>query len=239
MFPIRDDIPSSRFPYATVSLIIINTLVFFYELSLGQKLPDFLARWGLVPVNVSMVFKDSMSWGPSVIKTTFTSMFLHGGWIHLIGNMWFLWIFGDNVEDRLGSLRFVLFYLACGFVGAMLHSFFNPNIGIPCIGASGAIAGVLGAYMISFPFASVITLVPFFFFFTFVRLPAFLFLGFWFLIQFMSGSLSLASSQYIGGIAWWAHIGGFLSGIMLFSMFAPAKPPTRRRSTRYYRYGWG
>ncbi len=160
---------------------------------------------------------------PEVISQSgidlFTSMFLHGGWIHLLGNMWFLWIFGDNVEDLLGHLRFLFFYLCCGVAGSLCHIFFNTGSTIPSIGASGAIAGVLGAYLVSFPFARVLTLVPLFLFWPIIELPAIFVLGSWFLVQLLNGAASL--DPRLGAnypVAWWAHIGGFLSGIILLGV---------------------
>jgi membrane associated rhomboid family serine protease len=154
----------------------------------------------------------------------FTSMFLHGGWLHFLGNMLYLWIFGDNVEDRLGHLRYLVFYVLCGVAAALLHIFTNHGSTLPTVGASGAIAGVLGAYLVFFPGARVLALVPILFFFQLMELPALIFLGFWFVIQFFSGALSLAS-QPVGGTAWWAHIGGFMAGVIYAFKF-------KRRSTR-------
>jgi membrane associated rhomboid family serine protease len=146
----------------------------------------------------------------------FASMFLHGGWLHFFGNMLYLWVFGDNVEDRVGHVRFLVFYFVCGLAAAFFHIFTNPSSNVPTVGASGAIAGILGAYLVLFPGARVLTLVPIFFFFQLVELPALIFLGFWFVMQFFSGAMSLAASdQQVGGTAWWAHIGGFVAGIGL------------------------
>ena len=154
-------------------------------------------------------------------------MFLHAGWFHLIGNMWFLWIFGDNVEDRLGHFRFLVFYLICGALASLAHILFNLNSVIPSVGASGAVAGVLGAYLVTYPFARVLTLIPLFFLWPVVELPAILVLGFWFLVQLLNGTAPVAvASETAGGVAWWAHIGGFLAGIVLLLILA--KPPTRR-----------
>jgi len=158
------------------------------------------------------------------------SMFLHGGWLHLIGNMWYLWIFGDNVEDRLGHVRFLLFYLLCGIGAGIAHTLLNPASRIPSIGASGAIAGVLGAYFVTFPFAKVLTVVPILFFVQILEIPAILVLGLWFLMQFLYGtaSLAVATSANTGGVAWWAHVGGFLIGIVLLRLMG------RRSRYGYY-----
>jgi len=151
-------------------------------------------------------------------------MFLHGGFVHLIGNMWYLWIFGDNVEDRLGRVKFIIFYLICGIGSAIVHVYFNSQSEVPCVGASGAIAGVLGAYMVTFPRARVLVLIPLFIVWQTIELPAIIVLGFWFLIQFFSGTASI-SSTHGGGVAWWAHIGGFVLGVILIKLF----PKSRRQ----------
>jgi hypothetical protein len=158
--------------------------------------------------------------------TVLTSMFLHGGWLHLAGNMWYLWIFGDNVEDRLGHSRFLLFYLLAGIVAASLHCVFNPASQLPTVGASGAIAGVLGAYLVAFPHARVVTLVPLFPFFQVLALPAVLVLGLWILMQFFSGALSLGSGTG-GGVAWWAHIGGFVFGLVVMRLLGGSRRPSQ------------
>lgn len=220
MIPFRDNIPSRRYPTMTVTIIVINVLAFLYEISLGRRLDDFLYLYGVVPAYLSG--GPGFGLGTTVVPM-FTSMFLHGGWIHLLGNMWYLWIFGDNVEDRLGHFRFVLFYLLCGVGASAVHILFNFDSQLPSIGASGAIAGVLGAYMISYPFARILTLVPLFFFLQVIELPALLVLGFWFLIQLFSGTAAVAQSSQTaaGGVAWWAHIGGFILGILLLRIFLP------------------
>lgn len=219
MIPIRDRNPSGTFPFVTVGIILINVLVFFIELSLGPQLDSFLFQFGVVPVKVvySADIPDS-----TFVNTYFpflSYMFLHGGFIHLIGNMWYLWIFGDNIEDRLGRVRFVLFYLLCGIGSALVHVYFNSQSGVPCVGASGAIAGVLGAYMVTFPRARVLVLLPLFIIWEFIELPAIVVLGFWFLLQFFSGTAAISSAQG-GGVAWWAHIGGFVLGIIFIKIFS-------------------
>jgi len=218
MIPLKDTNRSQSFPFVTVFLIILNGLVFIYELSLGQQglLNRFIHEFAVIPA----FFTSPKFWAQNgilmAIFPLFSSMFLHGGWLHFLGNMLYLWVFGDNVEDRLGHLRYLFFYLICGLVAAFLHIFTNPGSTIPTLGASGAIAGVLGAYLILFPGARVLTLVPIFFFFQLVELPALIFIGFWFVMQFFSGALSLvAANGQMGGTAWWAHIGGFVAGMLM------------------------
>jgi membrane associated rhomboid family serine protease len=228
MIPLRDRNPSGTFPFVTIMLIVINALVFFYQLSLGDKLNTFLMHYALVPAKLFYYGEvPALSVGP-VLLPFVTSMFFHGGWLHIVGNMWFLWIFGDNVEDRLGHARYLVFYLLCGIGAAVIHVLFNVRSTVPTVGASGAIAGVLGAYLISFPHARVLTAIPIFFFIQLVEIPAIFFLVFWFILQFFSGTLSLAATSQAesGGIAWWAHIGGFICGIVLITMFS------RRRGFR-------
>jgi len=224
MIPIRDRNPSGTFPFVTVSIIALNIMVFLFELSMGQGLDSFLFQFGVVPIKV---YYSTDIPGSNIINTYFpflSFMFLHGGFVHLIGNMWYLWIFGDNVEDRLGRIKFVIFYLICGIGSAIVHVYFNSQSGVPCVGASGAIAGVLGAYMVTFPRARVLVLIPLFIVWQTIELPAIIVLGFWFLIQFFSGTASI-SSTHGGGVAWWAHIGGFVLGVILIKLF----PKSRRQ----------
>ncbi|NUO07795.1 MAG: rhomboid family intramembrane serine protease [Candidatus Brocadia sp.] len=224
MIPIRDRNPSGSFPLVTVSLILVNVLVFLFELSLGTRLDSFLFQFGIVPIKV--IYSADIP-GSNFANTYFpflSYMFLHGGFVHLIGNMWFLWIFGDNIEDRLGRIQFILFYFICGIGSAIVHVYFNRQSGIPCVGASGAIAGVLGAYMVTFPRARVLVVLPLFIIWQIIELPAIFVLGFWFLIQFFTGAATI-SSAHGGGVAWWAHIGGFVLGIILIKIF----PKTRYR----------
>lgn len=225
MIPLRDKNPSGTFPLVTVLMIITNVVVFIYQLSLSEKLPAFFHRYALIPANI-FSFGEAPGISLSLIFFPFfTSMFLHGGWLHVIGNMWYLWIFGDNIEDRLGHVGFFVFYLVCGIGAAAAHVMLNPNSKVPCVGASGAIAGVLGAYLISFPFARVVTLVPIFFFLTVVEIPAVIILLFWFVIQFFSGTFSIAATAQTagGGVAWWAHVGGFIGGMILIKVFPRRK----------------
>jgi membrane associated rhomboid family serine protease len=218
MIPLRDTQQSSTVPVVTISIIVINVLVFFFELSLDPWSRNHLiAQYGMIP--------DSLRY-----STLVTSMFLHGGWMHIIGNMWFLWIFGDNVEDILGRIPYLFFYLLCGIAAALSQVALNPDSTLPTVGASGAIAGVMGAYLVKFPHARVLTLVPIFFFLTTYELPAFVILGWWFVVQFFSGVGSVAYSHVTeGGVAWFAHVGGFLAGIVLIYVFPTSKPYQRRR----------
>ena len=231
MIPIRDRNPSGTFPYVTIGIIIINILIFLYELSLGSGLGEFIMKFGVVPLKVSYY---SQVPDLTFINTFFpfiSSMFLHGGFVHLIGNMWFLWIFGDNIEDKLGHFRFIAFYLLCGIIASSVHVFFNIQSKVPCVGASGAIAGVLGAYMITFPRARVVTIVPLFVFIQVMELPAIVVLGFWFVIQFFNGAATITASTSGAGVAWWAHIGGFAAGVIILYIMRIffAKNPVRRR----------
>jgi membrane associated rhomboid family serine protease len=214
MFPLRDDNPSRTTPVVTRALIAANVIAFVLELGMGPELASLITVWGLVPMRVAAVFSGTESAAP-VLATFLSSMFLHGGWVHLIGNMWYLWIFGDNVEDHFGHAGFLAFYLACGAASAALHVFIAPWSPIPTVGASGAIAGVLGAYALLYPRARVLTLVPIVFFIQIVSLPALLVLGFWFVVQFFSGTLALGGGGGGGGVAWWAHIGGFVFGMLV------------------------
>ena len=220
MIPFRDNIPSRSFPLITVVLILANVFVFFYELSLGRALEPFIEQYGVTPAAV-FAWPGSDEPFPAVVMPFFTSMFLHGGWLHLIGNMWYLWIFGDNVEDRLGHITFLIFYLLSGLGAGIVHTVLNPETVIPSVGASGAIAGVLGGYLISFPFAKVLTLVPIFMFLQVVEIPALIVLGLWFVMQFFYGtaSLTVTSATNAGGVAWWAHVGGFVIGMLLVGLF--------------------
>ncbi len=216
MIPVKDRNPSNTFPYVTIGIIVINISIFLHELSLGSDLGVFIKQYGIVPANVTHYFQTSDLTFSSTFLPFISSTFLHGGFIHLIGNMWFLWIFGDNIEDKLGHFRFFGFYILCGIIASSVHVFFNRMSEIPCIGASGAIAAVLGAYMVTFPRARVITVIPIFFFLQIIELPAIIVLGFWFFIQFFNGAISITASTSDNGVAWWAHIGGFISGIILF-----------------------
>jgi membrane associated rhomboid family serine protease len=231
MIPLRDRNPSGTFPVVTVILIVINVVIFIYELSLGYGLDRFLMTWGLVPLKVSHFFDIPGLTVGDAFAPFFTSMFLHAGWLHVIGNMWYLWIFGDNVEDRVGRVRFFLLYIFCGLTAAVTHVLFNSRSGMPVVGASGAVAGVLGAYLYCFPRARILTLVPIFIFLTIIEIPAFFFLIFWFILQFLSGTMSIAAGVSDGGgVAWWAHVGGFIMGIL---MIRRMRRCPRSRQKRY------
>ncbi len=237
MFPIRDDTPRFSTPFITYFIIALNVVVFLYELSIGAQsqraLNAFVAEFGVVPRHETAVLTGQTALTPAAaFLPILTSMFLHGGWLHIVGNMWVLWIFGDNIEDYLGHFKYLLFYLVSGVVAALVHIALNLNSRIPTVGASGAIAGVMGAYIVLYPRAKVLTLVFLIVFITFWWLPAWLFLGYWFLIQFLGGlATNIAeTSQSSGGVAVWAHVGGFLAGVLLIKLI-PARP--RRFSYRY------
>jgi membrane associated rhomboid family serine protease len=219
MFPIYDDVPSKRFPLITVALIVLNTIVYIYEVLLGEKFIEFIYSRGLLPFEITHHI-DVFPSGPSPIYLTiFTSMFMHGSIVHLLGNMLFLWIFGNNVEDYLGRKNFVIFYLLSGVAAAFLQIFLNPDSKVPMVGASGAIAGILGAYLLLYPHAKVTTVIIFGFFIRIIRIPAVVVLSFWIIYQFLYGISSLAVRTGEGGVAWFAHIGGFITGIILIKLF--------------------
>src|SRR5579885_529934 len=216
MFPIRDTQPSYSKPVVTVFLIVINILVFLFEFSLDPYSQNALIfSFGLVP--------DRFHWA-----NVFTSMFLHGGWMHVLGNMWFLWIFGDNIEDILGHGKFLLFYLACGVAAALTQTYLSLDSRVPMVGASGAIAGVMGAYLVKFPRSRIYTLV-FYIFITTLDVPAWVMLIYWFAIQFISGVGSLAAPTATGGTAFFAHVGGFIAGIGLIYLLGTHEPYRRRK----------
>jgi membrane associated rhomboid family serine protease len=228
MFPLRDENPPGSVPVVTRVLIVLNCAAFIYELGLGAELQRFMFTWGMVPLRITLALREGSESPLSAALPLLSSVFLHGGWTHLIGNMWYLWIFGDNVEDRLGKLRYLLFYLGAGVAAGLLHLYFNPLSRVPAVGASGAIAGVLGAYLLAFPGARVITLVPLFPFFQLMALPAGVVLGFWFVFQFFSGTLSLAwTTASSGGTAWWGHVGGFVFGFVAMMLMGGRRRPSR------------
>jgi membrane associated rhomboid family serine protease len=218
--PIRDDNPTRIFPGVTYTLIALNVLVFIYEISLGPDLEAFFRVWAVVPRLLTESFQGGATGLPfPAWFTLITSQFLHGGFLHVAGNMLFLWIFGNNVEDKLGHVKFLIFYLACGVLAGLSQWFFSAYSTVPSLGASGAIAGVMGAYILRFPQAEILTLIPLGFFFWTVRIPAIFFLGFWFVQQAFYGVASLNVPTNIGmqsgGIAYWAHAGGFIFGAVL------------------------
>lgn len=225
MIPLKDTVHSDSFPVVNTLLIAVNVVAFMFELSQGPRIEQFIMAYGMIPARL-LYYRDL---GEGL--TLFTCMFLHAGWLHLLSNMLALYIFGDNVEDRMGSGRYLLFYLGCGLAAGLTHVWFNPNSDVPTVGASGAIAGVLGAYLILYPTAMVITLIPIFIFPYIVEIPAFLYLGIWFISQLLSGTASLgdASLQAGGGVAWWAHAGGFVVGVVLVFIFRKPRPAARRR----------
>ncbi len=217
MIPLRDSQPSFSKPVVTFALIAVNTVLFLYQASLDRfSLNHFIQVYGLVP--------DDLRLG-----TLVSSMFLHGGWLHLIGNMWFLWIYGDNVEDLLGHGKFLFFYVLCGVAAGLAHVALNADSRIPTVGASGAIAGVMGAYLVKFPRSRIVTLVPVVFFLTTIEVPASLILVYWFVVQFFSGFGSIGYSNLSqGGVAWFAHVGGFLAGAGLIFLLRPRDRYRRR-----------
>lgn len=227
MIPYKDDNPTQTFPFVTVALIVLNTLVFLYEIVLGRGGQAFIFEFGMIPYEVTHGGNIPVSPSLPPFMTLFTSMFLHGGWLHLIGNMLYLWIFGDNVEDRLGHFRFLVFYLVCGLIASGTHIASSWNSTIPTVGASGSIAGVLGAYFFLFPRARVYTIIPIFFFLEIIALPAAVVLGFWFLIQIANGIFAWGIDM--GGVAWFAHIGGFSGGYLLMRLYARRSLRHRRR----------
>ena len=216
MIPLRDVIPSRTTPYVTFTLIALNTLVFIYQLSIGAAIEDFILYFGLIPAAFSWV-------------AVMTSMFLHGGLLHFGGNMLYLWIFGDNVEDRMGHGRFLVFYLLCGTAAALAQTISSPDSVLPMVGASGAIAGVMGAYFVLYPRSRIVTLLPLFVFIQIVEVPAIFFLGIWFVMQLLSGVGSMATAtggEPGGGIAFWAHAAGFIAGMSGVLVF---RRPERQR----------
>jgi len=228
--PLHDNIRRQTFWIATLLLIIANLLIFLFELSSGANLNRLVFYFGLIPVRYTnpQIAADIPAAG--LITPLFTSMFLHGGWLHLLGNMLFLFVFGRSIEDRFGHLKFLTLYVLGGLGGAILHIVLNAGSRVPTIGASAAIAGVLGAYFVSFPGARITTLIPLLFFFWSVDLPALLLLGYWFLIQFLSGfQMQAIESATEGGVAWWAHVGGFVMGVLLGLVMRPRR---RRAATR-------
>ena len=236
MIPIRDDQPSFTTPFINYLLIALNTLVFLFEVFFlnPQTRNAFVFQFGVEPIRVlaGLGLANAHVPDPSALPLL-TSMFLHASWLHLIGNMWVLWIFGDNIEDTLGHFGYLVFYLVSGLAASLLHIALNPNSTIPSVGASGAIAGVMGAYFLLFPSARVLTLVPLIIFFTFVWLPAWIVLGYWFVLQFLSGAATAiaysSSTRGGGGIAFWAHVGGFVAGIVMIKLL----PKRIRQKSRY------
>jgi len=230
MLPIRDTVRSTSFPIVTWLFIAFNAVVFLYEISLpSAELNTLIMTFGLIPGQLELTEPLRLLQNPILLLTFLTLMFMHGGWLHFLSNMWILFIFGDNVEDRMGSIRFLIFYLISGFTGALIQAYIFPRSTVPAIGASGAIAGVLGAYWVLFPKAKVITLIPLIFVPWFIEIPAVFYLGFWLVTQIYFGVTSLPNSGVMGGVAWWAHIGGFVFGLLFHRLFL------QRGHPKYYR----
>lgn len=232
MIPIRDDAPRSITPYVTYFLIVCNLLVFFFEVSLDAVTrSSFIYEFGVVPSNIIRILVESgITHTPAALTPILTSMFLHASWLHLIANMWGLWIFGDNIEDYLGHYRYLLLYLLCGLAASFLHIAISYRSQIPSVGASGAIAGIMGAYFLLFPSARVLTLIPIVFYFSFTWLPAWVVLGYWFVVQALSGAATAivySKQTSVGGVAFWAHVGGFLAGLTLIKLFPARISPYR------------
>ena len=221
MFPIRDTQPSYSRPIVTILIIVLNIVVFLYEFTLDDYSQNyFIANYGLIPARFHA-------------SAVITSMFLHGGWMHIIGNMWFLWIFGDNIEDVLGHAKYLVFYLLCGIAAGMTQTFFNAGSRLPMVGASGAIAGVMGAYLVKFPHARIVTVV-FIFFFVPIEVPAVLMLLYWFIIQIFNGIGTIGYSHLSqGGTAWFAHVGGFIAGILLVNLLGTREKYMRRQDLNW------
>ena len=220
MIPIKDTIPHIGIPWITWAIILLNGIIFIYEISIPKDiLEEFFYLFGLVPARYSYpqwALIHGLS--PSDYLPFLTNMFLHAGWLHIIGNMWFLHLFGSSVEDRMGHIRFLTFYILTGLAANIIFYILDIHSKIPEFGASGAIAGVMGAYILMFPRAQILTLIPIFLFPFFVNLSAIFYIGFWFLIQLLSGTLSF-TSQNTGGVAWWAHVGGFIAGMIFLPLF--------------------
>ncbi len=224
MIPFKDDNPTQTFPFVTIGLIVINSIVFLWEITSYGGINRAAYLYGAIPYNI-ISFEKTQPIHPVV--TIFTSMFLHGGFFHLIGNMLYLWIFGNNIEDTIGHFRFLIFYIFCGIIAVYSHAITEIQSSIPMIGASGAVSGILGAYMLLFPHARVHTLVIFGFFWQVVRIPALFVIGFWIVIQIINGILTKGLLNQ-GGVAWFAHIGGFLAGIITIKLWIP------KRKYRYF-----
>jgi rhomboid family protein len=233
MIPISDRNPTRHFPIMNLTLIGINVVVFLFELTLrSRQLDQFMFKWGVVPDNILLAFAHPLQVPVTLWATLITSQFIHAGWLHIIGNMIFLWVFGDNVEDILGSFTYLIFYLVSGVVAGISQVIVTGPSSIPSIGASGAIAGVLGAYLLLYPLTKVTIIIPIFFFFWGIDLPALLVIGWWFVQQLFYG-LGALTTAAASGIAFWAHIGGFATGLLLILPFL-GRPRSRRRTASYY-----
>lgn len=220
MFPLRDINPRSSKPVVTIALVVANALAFLYELSLGSAgQQQLFFALGVIPARARLLtISPTVDFG-DVFLPFLSSMFLHGGFWHILGNMWFLWVFGDNIEDRMGHGRFLVFYLLSGLVAGLAHTFMNLDSAVPAIGASGAVSGVMGAYLVLFPTSRVVTLVTLGWFLTTINLPAYAIILYWFVVQLVMGGAAAVGPRAGGGVAWWAHIGGFLAGMALVFLF--------------------
>lgn len=229
LIPLYDENPTRRFPIVTAALVAINVLIFLWEYTLPKpQLEQFFFSYGFVPQRISATFSAG-DWFAASNVTIFTSMFIHANFLHVAGNMLYLWIFGNNVEDRIGRLTFILFYFVCGTIAALAQVLSDPNSALPGIGASGAVAGVLGAYLRLYPRANVIAIIPIFFFIQVVKVSAVFMLGFWIIVQFISGLVAISSGQAGGGVAWFAHIGGFIAGLIIINLI----PGVWRKYSKY------
>lgn len=232
MIPLRDTVRTYSFPIVNIGLIGVNTLVFIIEISISPTgLDDLISNFGLVPARLYLNNPLVLLSSPAIMVTLVTYLFLHAGWLHFLSNIWTLHIFGDNVEDRMGSGRYLLFFLLCGALSGLLLALIDPNSWTPAIGASGAIAGVLGAFCMLYPRARVLTMILILVFPWFLRIPAIIYLGYWFILQLLSGiaSLNLPSDASAGGVAWWTHIGGFVFGLLFYRLFTPSIHPAYHR----------
>lgn len=236
MIPIKDSVPRRSTPVFTWLLILVNFLVLLYQNTLPpQALLLFFRNYGFIPADLTLLIGEDLSLGSlAIIRPLLTSLFMHGGWMHLFGNMWILFLFGDNVEDNIGHFPFLLFYLIGGVAASLAHYIFNMQSQVPTIGASGAVAAVMGAYIILFPRARVIMLVPLFWIPFFFRIPAVLFIGFWVLNQFILGIFDLLGPARQGGVAWWAHIGGFIFGALAIAICGKKTYDNYDYDSRYY-----
>jgi membrane associated rhomboid family serine protease len=228
MIPLKNMMARRSVPVVTILLIVANVLVFSYQISLSNAANDaFIRTFGMVPLKMKLALAGSHYTLLEAFLPLVTCMFLHGGFLHILGNMWFLWIFGGAVEDRLGPVSYLLFYFICGIGSGLAQALFSWGSSLPSIGASGAISGVLGAYVVFFPSSRILTLIPLFVFFFTTQIPAIIFIGLWFAIQFLSGvsSLSTQGGASMGGVAWWAHVGGFVLGALLAKIFEGGRRP--------------
>lgn len=232
MIPLKNMMARRSIPVVTIVLIIVNVMVFCYQISLSNAGNDaFIRTFGMVPLKMKLALSGGHYTLLKAFLPLITCMFLHGGFLHILGNMWFLWIFGGAVEDRMGPVSYLFFYFICGIGSGLAQALFSWGSSLPSIGASGAISGVLGAYVVFFPSSRILTLVPLFVFFFTAQIPAIVFIGLWFAVQFLSGvsSLSARGGASMGGVAWWAHVGGFVLGALLAKVFEGG----RRRADSY------